>query len=138
PEGGRLLFEQGLQGAFGEAGGGGLRDLLHGVEIDIESGAVRAEGAAGDHFAPRAGGLLRLLGFVGGALAACDGAPCLRVNAKPNGRLTPDDIRSTTSSGKAVHDLRHRSRLPAPLAEASTILSNALESLDRVAEVSEA
>ena len=60
-----LLFEQGLQGALGEAGGGGLGDLLHGVEIDIESGAVVAEGAAGDDFAPLGGEVTEFLEFLG-------------------------------------------------------------------------
>jgi hypothetical protein len=32
------LFEERLQGALGEIGGGGRGDLLHGVEIDAESG----------------------------------------------------------------------------------------------------
>lgn len=49
---GRLLFEQRLQRAFGEAGGGGLGDLFQGVEIDVESGAALTEGATGDDFTP--------------------------------------------------------------------------------------
>ena len=50
-----LLFQQGVQRAFGQACGGGPRDLLHGVEIDVEAGALVAEGAAGNDFAPAGG-----------------------------------------------------------------------------------
>jgi hypothetical protein len=50
-----LLFEAGLQGSFGEAFGGGLSDLLHGVQIDVEPGALVAKDAAGDDFAPLGG-----------------------------------------------------------------------------------
>jgi len=46
------LLQEGLQGALVEAGGGSLGDLLHGVEVDVQSGAVVAEGATGDDFAP--------------------------------------------------------------------------------------
>jgi hypothetical protein len=51
-EGLRLLFQQGAEGAFGEAGRGGAGELLHGVEIGIQAGAGVAESAAGDDFAP--------------------------------------------------------------------------------------
>jgi hypothetical protein len=34
-----LLFEAGLQGPFGQAFGGCLGNLLHGVQIDVEPGA---------------------------------------------------------------------------------------------------
>jgi hypothetical protein len=43
-----LLFRESLQGALGESSGGSMGDLLHGVEIDIEAGAVVAKGASGN------------------------------------------------------------------------------------------
>jgi hypothetical protein len=107
-QGGGLLFEQGLQGAFGEAGGRGLRDLLHGVEIDIKAGAVRAKGATRDNSAPRACKLLDFVELLGRHSMACHSASGLRVNAKSTGGPTADDLRNHTSCGKAVHDLSHQ------------------------------
>jgi hypothetical protein len=47
-----LLFQEGGEGALGEAGRGGLGHLLQGVEVGIQAGALLTEGAAGDDFAP--------------------------------------------------------------------------------------
>jgi hypothetical protein len=47
-----LLFQEGGQGALGEAGGGGVGELLHGLEIGVPSRAVVAVGASGNDFAP--------------------------------------------------------------------------------------
>jgi hypothetical protein len=47
-----LLPQQGGEGALGQAAGGGVGDLLEGVEVDVEAGAAIAEGAAGNDFAP--------------------------------------------------------------------------------------
>ena len=74
-----LLFEHGLQGALSEAFSGGLSDLLHGVQIDVESGAIVAEGAAGNDFAPLRGEVAELLKFLGGKASACHDASCLGV-----------------------------------------------------------
>ena len=51
-EGLGLLFQEGGQGALGEAGGGGVGELLHGLEIGVPSPAVVAGGASGNDFAP--------------------------------------------------------------------------------------
>ncbi len=82
-----LLFEQGLQGALGEAGSGGLCDLLHSGEIDIESGAVIAEGASGDDFAPLGGEAAELLDFVGGEVAVWHDASCVEVRTRAKEQL---------------------------------------------------
>jgi hypothetical protein len=63
-----LLVQEGLQAAGVEPGGGGLGDLLHGVEVDIESGTLGAEGAAGDDVAPRSGEVTDILEVFGGEL----------------------------------------------------------------------
>jgi hypothetical protein len=47
-----LLAEQDGEGAFGEAGGGGAGDILHGLEIDLRARAGVTEGAAGNDCAP--------------------------------------------------------------------------------------
>jgi hypothetical protein len=54
-EGLGLLFQQGGEGAFGEASGRGAGELLHGLEVGVQAGALVAEGAAGDNFAPVGG-----------------------------------------------------------------------------------
>src|SRR5437773_1600408 len=56
-----LLLQEGLQGSFGEPGGGRISDLLHGTEIDVESGSVVAEGVSGDNLAPLGGELAEFL-----------------------------------------------------------------------------
>lgn len=76
-----LALQEGLQGALVEAGGGGLGDLLHGVEVDVESGAVVTEGAAGDDFAPLGRQITEFLELLRGKLAACHEGSCLGVRA---------------------------------------------------------
>jgi hypothetical protein len=45
-----LLFQEGGQGAFAQASGGGAGELLHGLEVGVPSRAVVAEGASGNNF----------------------------------------------------------------------------------------
>jgi hypothetical protein len=78
-EGVGLLFEEGLQGALVEPGGGGLSDLLQGVEIDVESGPVVAEGAASDDFAPLGRQITEFLELLGSKLASRHSSSCLGV-----------------------------------------------------------
>jgi len=58
-----LLLQEQLEGSFGESLGGGGGDLLEGAEVDIESGAVVAEGPSGDDFAPLGGEVAELVKF---------------------------------------------------------------------------
>ena len=70
----RLLTEQHVQGPFGDSGGGGPGDLLHGLEIDGGARAGLAEGPAGDDFAPLGGEVADGLKFLGGEpVLAADG-----------------------------------------------------------------
>jgi hypothetical protein len=86
-----LLFEEGVQGALGEAGSGGEGDLLHGIEIDIESGSVLAEGASGDDFAPLGGQVTEFLKFFGGERTASHDASCVGVGPIPTEKPVPSD-----------------------------------------------
>ena len=103
-QGGGLPFQQRLQGAFGDAGRGRLGDLLHRVEIDVESGAVRAEGPAGDDLAPLTGELAEFVEILRRDATTGQDASCLEVNDKPGRGLDPDGLRNQTSQDKAVHD----------------------------------
>jgi hypothetical protein len=47
-----LLFQEVLDGAFGQPLGGGTGHVLHSGEIDIEPGSLGAKGVACDDFAP--------------------------------------------------------------------------------------
>ena len=58
-----------FQGAGGQAAGGSNRDLFHGVQIDVEAGALVPEGVADDDFAPLAGQVVDFLEVLGGKLA---------------------------------------------------------------------
>jgi hypothetical protein len=78
----RLLFEAGLQGPFGQAGGGGLGNLLQGVQIDVEPGAGVAEGPSGDDFAPLGGEVPQFLELLGGELASRHGVSCAGVTGR--------------------------------------------------------
>jgi hypothetical protein len=77
-----LLLEAGLQGARGQAGGRGLGDLLHGVEVDVEPGASVAEGAAGDDFAPLRGEGVDFLEFLRRDGPSRHGASCAGVTGE--------------------------------------------------------
>ncbi len=68
-----LPFEQVGEGSFGESGGGGLGDWFHGVEIDVESGSVVAEGSSANNFAPMGGKVADLLEQFWGKLAGWHG-----------------------------------------------------------------
>jgi hypothetical protein len=50
-----LLLQQAGEGALGQPLGGGLGQLLHGGQIDVEAGPLVAEGLVGDDFAPAGG-----------------------------------------------------------------------------------
>jgi hypothetical protein len=65
-----LLFQQEGEGALGEARRSGVGQLLHGLEVSIQSGAAVAEGAAGDDFAPLGGQVTEFLELLGGKLAS--------------------------------------------------------------------
>jgi hypothetical protein len=105
PQGGRLLVEERLQSAFGHAGGRGLSDLLHRVEIDIESRTLVAEGAAGDDLAPLRRELPQFIELLGRERSPCHDASHQRVTAEPGRGLAHDGLRNPTSQDKAVHDL---------------------------------
>jgi hypothetical protein len=90
-EGLGLLLEEGLQGSLGESGGGGGGDLLHGAEIDVESGALVAEGAAGDDLAPAGGEVVEFLEFVGRESAGSHDASCLGVETRTREKRVPSD-----------------------------------------------
>jgi hypothetical protein len=77
-----LLFEESLQGTLGEASGGGEGDLLQSRQIDIESGALVAEGASGDNFAPLGSEAAEFLDFVRGKGAVCHDASCVGVRTR--------------------------------------------------------
>ena len=71
------LPQGGGQRALRQADRSGAGDLLHHVEVHVEAGAVVAEGAAGDDFAPALGEVADLLQQLGGELAARHGVSCL-------------------------------------------------------------
>jgi hypothetical protein len=84
-----LLFEQGLQGALGESGGGGEGDLLHGIQVEVESGSVVAAGASGNDFAPLSGEAAKFMEFFGGEGAACHDASCVGVETRTRVKVAP-------------------------------------------------
>jgi hypothetical protein len=89
-EGLRLLFQEGAEGAFGEAGRGGVGELLHGLEVGVEAGACVAEGVAGDDFAPASGEFTDFLEECRGKFTTCHGRYRLVLAAKgPEGLLSP-------------------------------------------------
>lgn len=86
-----LLFEAGLQGSFGQAGGRGLGDLFHGVEIDVEARAGVAKRTAGDDFSPLGGEGAQFLEFLRSELASRHDASCVGVTGqRVIGLLLPD------------------------------------------------
>ena len=81
-QGGGLLFEKRVQGAFSESSGGSLRDLLHGLEIDIQTWTVVAKGASGHDFAPLCSEAAEFVKFFGTEVAVCHDASGLGVKTK--------------------------------------------------------
>jgi hypothetical protein len=71
------LPQGGGQGPLGQTKRGGAGDLLHHVEVHVKAGALLAEGAAGDDFAPALGEVADLLQHLGGELVARHGLSCL-------------------------------------------------------------
>jgi hypothetical protein len=86
-----LLFEEGLQGALGETGSGGVSNLLHCIEIDVEPRPVVAEGASGDDFAPLGGQVTEFLEFFGGERTASHDASCVGVGTSTTEKRVPSD-----------------------------------------------
>jgi hypothetical protein len=80
-----LLFQEGLQGALGQSGGGSEGDLLHGGEIDVESGSVIPEGASGDDFAPLSSEAAEFVDFLGSKVATCHAVSCFGVETTTRG-----------------------------------------------------
>jgi hypothetical protein len=119
-----LLFQEGLQGALGEAGGGGAGDLLHGLQIAIESRPLVAEGASGDNLAPAGGEVTEFLEFLGGEGTSCHAASCLDVETKTKVKMVPGKVRPRTSRGKAVHDLVLRPLYDLPLSSARLLMAS--------------
>jgi hypothetical protein len=77
-----LLLQGGRQGALGQAEGRGAGDLLHGVEVHVEAGALLAEGAAGHDFAPAGGQVTDFLEEFGRKFASRHGRYCLVLAAE--------------------------------------------------------
>jgi hypothetical protein len=84
PQGIGLLADQDREGTFGQAGGGGAGDVLHGLEIDLRAGPGVTEGTAGDDFAPLGSEVADFLEVLGGKLVTRHGLSCL-VLARRNG-----------------------------------------------------
>lgn len=76
-----LSLEEVLEGALVEAGGGGLGDLLHEVQVGLEPGPVVAEGPPGDDLTPPSGEVTELLELFGGKGPTRHGLSCLGVRA---------------------------------------------------------
>lgn len=91
-----LLLQEGLQGAFRESSGSGGGDLLHGGEIDVESGSVVAEGVSGDNLAPLSSETVEFLEFFGSEGARSHDASCLGVETTTRGKLAPVRLRRRT------------------------------------------
>jgi hypothetical protein len=85
-----LLFQQGGQSAFGEAGGRRTGQSLQGLEIGVQAGAGLAEGPAGDDFAPARGEVADFLEEFRRKFTSCHRWYLLVLAAKvPEGFLTP-------------------------------------------------
>jgi hypothetical protein len=74
-----LLLQSGGESAFAQSGGGRSGDLLQGGEIEVETGALFAEGAAGDDFAPLGSENTDILEVLRGEWLACHRPSCLEV-----------------------------------------------------------
>jgi hypothetical protein len=83
PQCGGLTLQKGLESAFGDSLGGGVSDLLHHCEIDIESGTLVAEGASGDDFSPLSGEEAKLVEFARSERTSGHETSCQEVTAKP-------------------------------------------------------
>jgi hypothetical protein len=70
-----------LQGAGGQSAGGGDGDLFHGGEIDVEPGAVVAEGVPDDDFTPLVGQVMDFLEVLRGEFRRRHGLNLLAVRA---------------------------------------------------------
>jgi hypothetical protein len=70
-----------LEGAGGQAAGGGDRDLFHGVQVDVEAGALVPEGVADDNLAPLVGQVMDFPEVLGGQFARRHGRNFFAVRA---------------------------------------------------------
>ena len=114
-QGGGLLFEKGLQGAFGESSGSGTGELLHGIEIDVETGPVVAEGASGNDFAPLGSEALELLELFGSEGAACHDASCIGVKKRTNDKMVLSCYNCELDGAKLFMTSRERAARLLPL-----------------------
>ena len=64
-QGGCPPFEQGFQGALGQAAGGGRGHFLEGGEVQVRAGAVTTTGTAGHNFSPLLGQFVEFLEVLG-------------------------------------------------------------------------
>jgi hypothetical protein len=71
-----LLFQEGGEGSFGQAGGRGRDDCLHGLEIDVQARTGLPEDATRDDFAPLGSELADFLELLRGDLRARHGQSC--------------------------------------------------------------
>jgi hypothetical protein len=76
-EGLSLLFQQGGEGSFGQASGSSPSDLLHEIEVGVQSRSSVAEGTAGNNFAPAGGEVANFLKEFGWKLTLRHGESCL-------------------------------------------------------------
>lgn len=77
-----LLFQQGGQGPFGQAGGGGAGELLHGLEVGVQPRTVVAESTSGHNFAPAGGEVVDFVEEFRRKFTACHGLYYLVLAAK--------------------------------------------------------
>jgi hypothetical protein len=98
----RRVFEEGGEGAFGQAAGGRRGDLLRGQQVHVQARARFAEGPPGDNGAPsgcRITGSLEVLGLQSGSgPRVC----CLGVAPKGMGGLSFTSYRKVLSLAKPV------------------------------------
>lgn len=77
-----LLFEEPLEGSFGQPVCGSGGDLLDGPDVHVESGSVVAEGPLRDDLGPRSGDVVELLEFLGCESGGRHGSSCLAVASR--------------------------------------------------------
>ena len=100
-----------LEGARGQAAGGGDRDLFHGVQIDVEAGAVVAEGVADDNLAPLVGQVVDFLEVLGRKFARRHGLNFLAVRANGEEEFAVVVIeRQPDHAKRLLHSRRPRRR----------------------------